>query len=93
MSDEEGLLDISNQLGHLSIGVGLSGRPAEPLTEIDEIAKENILAEFQQARSEQRCKVSSDFQISVILTNRPPLPHSRVGWSLESFQKKYIDNP
>ena len=54
---DDGLLDISHQLGSLSIGVGLSGRPPEPLTEIEEISKENILQEFQQARSEQRCKV------------------------------------
>ena len=35
-------------------------------------------------------KFSMSLPIFNILTNRPPVPHSRVGWSLWSFQKKFI---
>ena len=60
---DEGLQE-SQQLVSLPFRVGLSGRPAEPLTQIEESSKENILRELRKAKAEQRCKV---YQLSIIL--------------------------
>ena len=55
--DDVILTELSTNLSSLSISVGLSGRPSELLTEVDEFGESELRREFEKARSEQRCKV------------------------------------
>ena len=57
VSDDGILQDLTSALGTMSIDVGLSGRAAEALNEVDDLPDDQLRHEFQRARGEQRCKV------------------------------------